>query len=89
MGPLAEGAVARYTSRNGSGAIKPRSGSTGIYDETRTIAFVDRLRNTSAAQSHGLKGNLRGHAIQSLFPTFQELLTKLPESVAFNIEMSK
>lgn len=49
---------------------------------------MDRLRHTNAARTHGLKGNLRGLAIQSLFPTFEELLTKLPESVAFNIEMS-
>lgn len=87
-GPLTEGAANRYASRNGNGAMKPRSGSTGLYDDSRTAAFVDRLRRTNAAQTHGLKGNLRGHAIQSLFPTLKQLLTKLPESVAFDIEMS-
>ena len=85
---MSDAATSRYNQKNGNGVMKPRSASTGVYDDSRTTDFFNRLKHTSAAQQHGLKGNIRGHAISSLFPTFKELLTKLPETVAFDVEMS-
>ena len=36
-----------------------------------------------------IRGNLRGYSIQEPFPTLAELLTNLPESIAFDVEMSQ
>lgn len=79
----------RYRSRNGESSIRPRSHSMDLYDDHRITDMVDRMKRTAEGKSRGIKGNLRGHAIQSMFPKFIELLTRLPESVAFDVEMSK
>ncbi|MCJ1381262.1 Glycerophosphocholine phosphodiesterase [Xylographa soralifera] len=74
--------------KEGSGySRKPRSRSLGAYDESRSEDLVQRMKYTESAMEGAHKGNLRGQSIQGVFPTFEDLFAKLPESIAFNIEM--
>lgn len=82
-------AESRYKSKHGAIRSKPRARSVDVYDDSQLSAFDDRMKLTTEAKANGIRGNLRGYSIQGQFPTFQELLTKLPESVSFDLEMSK
>lgn len=66
---------------------KPRSRSLNSFDDYRSDDLEIRMRQTIEGRNE-IKGNLRGHSIQELYPTFDDLLN-LPESVAFDLEMSK
>ena len=66
---------------------KPRSHSLGNYDESRSEDLAQRMKYTESAMEGAYKGNLRGQSIQGVFPTLEDLFTKLPESIAFNVEM--
>ena len=68
---------------------RPRSHSLNAYDDCRSGDLVERMRYTEEGLHHAIKGNLRGHSIQEPSSTLEELLMNLPESIAFNIEMSK
>ncbi|KAI9696500.1 MAG: Glycerophosphocholine phosphodiesterase [Bogoriella megaspora] len=66
---------------------RPRSRSLALYDDSQTLNIHARMRTTAEGKKGHIKGNVRGLAIQDAFPTFKELLTKVPESVAFDVEM--
>lgn len=68
---------------------KPRSRSLGAYDGGSSKDIMARMKLTDEFMHKPLKGNVRGLAIQESFPTFQELFRRLPEHMAFNVEISK
>ncbi|KAK3110091.1 Glycerophosphocholine phosphodiesterase [Teratosphaeriaceae sp. CCFEE 6253] len=47
----------------------------------------ERMKHTRDFKKKGFKGNLRGEFIQSRFTTLEEMFTRLPEDISFNIEM--
>ena len=66
-----------------------RSYSLGNSNLRKSEDICNRMRYTEEGIHNEIKGNLRGHSIQEPSTSLEELLTKLPESVAFNLEMSK
>ena len=52
-------------------------------------SILDRMKYTVDYQSKGFKPNTRGSFIQGPFATLKELLVNLPESIKFNVEISK
>ena len=87
---LLSSAEARYLERNkvdGGLGPKPRSHSVNTYDEYRSQDLVERMRYTEEGLQNNIKGNLRGHSIQEPSSTLEQLLTELPESIAFNLEI--
>lgn len=49
----------------------------------------ERMKHTRDYKKKGFKGNTRGSHIQAPFATLEELFKKLPNSVGFNMELSK
>ncbi len=45
------------------------------------------MRYTEEGMHNNIKGNLRGHSIQEPSSTLEQLLTELPEFIAFNLEI--
>ena len=89
-GDLSGMAEKRYVERtevNGALPSKQRSYSLSTYDTSRSADLMERMRYTEAAMEGAHKGNLRGDSIHGAFPTFQDLFMRLPESIAFNVEM--
>ena len=83
-------AEVRYLDKNNfNGGLrpKPRSHSVNIYDDYRSRDLVERMRYTEEGMHNNIKGNLRGHSIQEPSSTLEQLLTELPESIAFNLEV--
>ncbi|KAL8788540.1 MAG: hypothetical protein Q9213_001613 [Squamulea squamosa] len=66
---------------------KPRSRSETRpnLDEIRDLRR--RMRYTEEGIRYEIKGNLRGCSIQEASTTLEELLTRIPTSIAFNLEM--
>ena len=48
---------------------------------------MERMQYTAEGMHNNIKGNLRGHSIQEPSSTLEQLLTELPESIAFNLEI--
>lgn len=72
-----------------TGRAKPRSRSVTRDAERGAEEVQDRMKHTVDFMSKGFKPNTRGDSIQGSFTTLEELLVALPESIGFNIEMSK
>ena len=53
----------------------------------RSEDFIERMKYTEEGLGNNVKGNLRGHSIQELSSTLEQLLTELPNSIAFNVEI--
>ena len=51
--------------------------------------MLERMKLTDEGMQKPLKGNVRGLAIQEMFPTFKDLFQQLPDDVAFNVELSE
>ncbi|KAI4132824.1 MAG: hypothetical protein LQ338_000528 [Usnochroma carphineum] len=66
---------------------RPRSLSEDRYGPTGDVETSRRMRYTEEGIRNDIKGNLRGFSIQEPSTTLEELFTKVPESVAFNLEM--
>lgn len=49
----------------------------------------EKIKHTRDFKKKGYKGNTRGNHIQAPFATLEELFTKLPKTVGFNIELSE
>ncbi|KAI3014356.1 hypothetical protein CBS147345_5339 [Aspergillus niger] len=47
----------------------------------------ERMRHTVDYMNKGFKPNTRGHIVQDLFATIEELLIQLPENLGFNVEI--
>jgi len=87
---LVSSAEARYLEKNniiGGLRTKPRSHSMNTYDDYRSQDMVERMRYTEEGMHNNVKGNLRGHSIQEPSSTLAQLLTELPTSAAFNLEI--
>ena len=84
--PTTNPSVARAIS--GPDPRKSRSMSLGdLAKDTDTETMSERMRHTRDFKSKGFKGNSRGNSIQAPFTTLEEMFTKLPTSIGFNIEM--
>lgn len=88
----------RYLERCGDqlrASYKPRSHSLDVYEQSRAKSLVERMKHTfefKLNESKGFnsyKGNIRSEYIQASFMTLEELFVKLPESVRFDIEISR
>lgn len=66
---------------------KPRSHSDNKYDEYRSQDLLERIRYTEEGRRGSVRGNLRGCSIQEPSTILEQLLTELPESVAFDLEI--
>ena len=87
---LLSSAEVRYLEKNkvnGGLRPKPRSHSVNTYDDYRSQDLVERMRYTEEGMHNSIKGNLRGHSIQEPSSTLEQLLTELPEFIAFNLEI--
>lgn len=69
-------------------APRHRSMSVGGTDSDLS-ELNDRIKHTRDFKKKGFKGNSRGNSIQAPFATLEELFTRLPENVGFNMELSK
>ena len=65
---------------------KQRSQSLSAYID-RSQDLIERMKYTEAGLLNNVKGNLRGHSIQELPSTLEQLLTELPDFIAFNVEI--
>ena len=89
-GDLLSSAEVRYLERNKvNESLRPkrRSHSVNTYDDYRIEDLVERMRFTEEGMQNNIKGNLRGHSIQEPSSTLEQLLTQLPDSIAFNLEI--
>ncbi|KAI4093489.1 MAG: hypothetical protein LQ344_002902 [Seirophora lacunosa] len=78
----------RSTDDNGEGwRPRPRSMSESRHGDGHDERIRQRMRYTEEGIRNEVKGNLRGVSIQEPSTTLEELLTELPESMAFNLEM--
>lgn len=87
---LLSSAEARYLEKNnfkGGLRPKPRSHSVNTYDDYRSQDLIERMRYTEEGIQNNIKGNIRGHSIQEPSSTLEQLLTELPESIVFNLEI--
>ena len=71
-----------------SNCRKPRSQSLTSQERMDSHLIRDRLKYTVDFKNKGFKPNTRGDFVQGPLTTLEELLTKLPESIHFNIEIS-
>ena len=88
----------RYLDRSGDSVrdeSRQRSHSLNIYEQSRAKGLIERMKHTfeyKLNESKGFdsyKGNIRSEYIQASFVTLEDLFTKLPECVSFDIEISK
>jgi glycerophosphodiester phosphodiesterase len=86
-GDLPSMAETRHLER--SEVRRTRSLSLNAYEDSRTTDFNERMKHTFEFKLKGFKGNTTGDYIHESFITLKELLEKLPEPIAFNIEISK
>ncbi|KAI9837675.1 MAG: Glycerophosphocholine phosphodiesterase [Sclerophora amabilis] len=88
-GEISRMAEVRYLERSHGKAHhspRPRARSVDVYDDYRSDDLVERMKQTTD-EGDEIKGNLRGCSIQSLLPTLEEMLVKLPKSTSFDLEM--
>ena len=84
---LAELRYLETSNPNGELPLKPRSHSVNKYDDYRSRDLLERIKYTEEGLRGDFKGNLRGCSIQEHSTTLEQLLTDLPESVAFDLEI--
>ena len=73
----------------GTDKRKGRSMSLSISTREDVSELSERMKHTRDFKKKGFKGNSRGNFIQAPFTTLEEMFKKLPESIGFNVEMSK
>ncbi|MCJ1464154.1 Glycerophosphocholine phosphodiesterase [Pseudocyphellaria aurata] len=66
---------------------KPRSYSDNKYDDYRSQDLMQRIKYTEEGLLGNFRGNLRGCSIQEPSTILEQLLTELPESIAFDLEI--
>ncbi|KAJ5951076.1 uncharacterized protein N7479_009489 [Penicillium vulpinum] len=69
------------------GGDRVRSLSWTKDQEQKTVQIRDRMKHTVDFKNKGFKPNTRGHFVRDSFTTLEELLTSLPHSISFNIEI--
>ncbi|PGH14096.1 hypothetical protein AJ79_03213 [Helicocarpus griseus UAMH5409] len=70
-----------------SASRRQRSMSMGEQFESSSAHLNEKMKHTRDFKKKGFKGNTRGSHIQAPFATLEELFTKLPKDVGFNIEL--
>ena len=88
----------RHLERSG-GSVRDeprqRSNSLNTCDQSRARNLIEHMKHTfeyKLNESRGFdsyKGNIRMEYIQASFMTLEDLFMKLPESVSFDIDISK
>lgn len=68
---------------------RSRSQDDTRYNDNGAGQLRQRMQYTEEGLRNDIKGNLRGFSIQEPSTTLEELFTDLPESISFNLEMSK
>lgn len=66
---------------------RPRSHSVNVYDDYRSQDLNERMKFTEEGMHNNIKGNLRGYSIQESSCTLEQLLTQLPSTISFNLEI--
>lgn len=89
QGPWSTSNQKNYRSVLGTEGSRPRSLSEDQYGASADGEIGRRMRYTEEGIRNDIKGNLRGLSIQEPSTTLEELLTNIPESIAFNLEISK
>lgn len=78
-----------------SGKPRQRSRSLDTYPQPRTKELIERMKHTfeyklNEPKGHDLyKGNISGEYIHAPFATLEDLLTKPPSFIKFDIEISE
>lgn len=67
--------------------FRPRSHSVNEYDDHRSQDLLERIQYTEEGLRGNFTGNLRGCSIQEPSTILEQLLTELPESVPFDLEI--
>ena len=87
---LLSSAENRFLKKSDDGAKfsrRPRSNSMNSYDDYRAQDLLEKVKHTEEGLLGHFKGNIRGCSIQEPSTTLKELLTRLPESVPFDLEI--
>ena len=89
----------RYVGRRGDSGIvvgtKQRSHSMDSQAQEKAKELIERMKHTFEYKLNehrgfdAYKGNIRGEYIQASFATLEDLFTKLPESIRFDVEISE
>lgn len=70
--------------------LGPRQRSMSVGgSEYDPAELTEKIKHTRDFKKKGFKGNTRGEHIQAPFATLEELFTKIPKPVGFNIELSE
>ncbi|KAJ5269394.1 hypothetical protein N7505_005152 [Penicillium chrysogenum] len=68
--------------------LGPRQRSMSVGgSEYNPAELTEKIKHTRDFKKKGFKGNTRGEHIQAPFATLEELFTKIPKPVGFNIEL--
>ena len=67
--------------------VRSRRHSLNEYDDIRGQDLLDRIKNTDEGLKGAFKGNIRGLSIQEPSTSLQQLLTSIPEHIAFDLEI--
>lgn len=78
--------IERLLRGNQNGA-KSRRHSLNEYDNVRSQDLIDRIKYTDEGLRGNFKGNIRGLSIQEPSTTLRQLLTSIPEHIAFDLEI--
>lgn len=70
-------------------APRSRSRSLDTRNDHRIADLNNRMKHTFMYKHKGFKGNTRGNYIHDSFITLEDLLSKTPNSITLNIEISK
>lgn len=70
-------------------APRLRSRSLDIRNDYRTAELTERMKHTFGFKLKSFKANTRGNYIQEAFITLNDLLSKTPDSMTLNVEISK
>lgn len=70
-------------------ALRQRSQSFSDMQDCHSPDFLARIKQTHEFKVKGFKGNMCGAHIHGSFTTLEEMLQKLPQTVAIDIELSE
>lgn len=98
-GDPSSSAERNYLERNGNSSIlagsRQRSHSLDTHEQAKARGLIERMQHTFEYKLNkhkgfdSYKGNIRSEYIQASFVTLEDLFTKLPESIKFDVEISE
>ncbi|KAI4280844.1 MAG: hypothetical protein L6R38_004120 [Xanthoria sp. 2 TBL-2021] len=96
-GDPSSSAERNYLERNGNSSIlagsRQRSHSLDTHEQAKARGLIERMQHTFEYKLNkhkgfdSYKGNIRSEYIQASFVTLEDLFTKLPESIKFDVEI--